>query len=320
MTTRPLRAAVVGLGHMGRHHARTLQHLGRVHLVAAVDPAADRWGAAPDIPVFPNLSQLLDHDIDYAVLAAPTHLHTPLGIALAKAGIPSLIEKPLAPDINSANALAAAFNNTNTLAGVGYVERCNPALIALHALLRNGLLGQILHIDTRRGGPYPARVTDSGVLSDLATHDFDTTTWLTGQRYQSVTALTTRRGGHEHLATIIGQLEHGTTTHHTATWLSPIAQRLTIVTGERGSLIANTMTQELEFLPNPENRTQSGTVRYDIPRHDPLHTEHERFRDTITGLRPIDVPLADGVAAVQTAETALETADSVHAASLSARI
>jgi UDP-N-acetylglucosamine 3-dehydrogenase len=309
MTARPLRAAVIGLGHMGSHHARVLRQLDGVRLVAAVDPAGDRFDAVPDIPVLPDLDELLPLGVDYAVLASPTTLHEPLGLALAAAQIPTLIEKPLAADAPGARRLAAAFAAATVPAAVGYVERCNPALIALHARLSDGILGRILHVDTRRSGPYPARGSDTGVVADLVTHDFDTTTWLTGLRYRTLAALVAGRRAREDLAAVIGMLDDATITHHTASWLSGVPERITIVTGERGCLLANTLAPELQHRTAGSPRRPNGEiVRYPLRHRQPLRTQHERFRDTVAGWRPVDVPLSDGVAAMLAAHAALEAA------------
>lgn len=88
MSTYRLRAGLIGLGRMGRHHARILRHLHGVDLVGVVDPAGDRYHAADGITLLPDLDALVHHGIDYAVLACPTPLHEPLGTALAAARIP----------------------------------------------------------------------------------------------------------------------------------------------------------------------------------------------------------------------------------------
>ncbi|MGI8313362.1 Gfo/Idh/MocA family protein [Saccharopolyspora hattusasensis] len=304
-TTSVLRVAVVGLGHMGRRHAHVLRRLDGVRLVAAVDPAGDQHSAAPDVPVLADLDQLVKHGVDYAVLAVPTRLHEPLGLALAAAKIPTLVEKPLAPDVPGARRLVAAFESAGVAAAVGYVERCNPALIALRARIIDGLLGRITHVDTRRSGPYPAQGTDTGILTDLATHDFDTTAWITRQHYRSLKALTGRRGpGHprEDLAAVIGVLDDGTITYHATSWLCPVPHRTTIVTGEHGSLIADTLTRELRYQRGNE------IARYPLPNTEPLRTEHERFRDVVQGRGPADVSLFDGLATVRATHAALEAA------------
>ena len=109
-----LRAGLVGLGRMGRNHARVLRRLDGVTLVSAADPAGDPYQAAGGIPVHDSLDDLIAAGIDYAVLACPTSLHESLGARLAAAGIPTLIEKPLAPDSAAACRLAAAFGSAGS--------------------------------------------------------------------------------------------------------------------------------------------------------------------------------------------------------------
>ncbi|MGH3815719.1 MAG: Gfo/Idh/MocA family protein [Pseudonocardiaceae bacterium] len=211
MSAHRLRAGLIGLGRMGHHHARVLRHLPGVDLVAVVDPAGDRYHAAAGITLLPDLDALLHHGIDYAVLACPTLLHEPLGTTLATAGIPTLIEKPLAADTDAAHRLAEAFRTARVPAAVGYIERFNPALISLRARVQEGQLGDIIQISTRRTRPFPARPVDVGVVHDLATHDIDLTAWISGQHYTSIAACTAHRstGPHEDLLAALGQLADG---------------------------------------------------------------------------------------------------------------
>jgi predicted dehydrogenase len=191
-----------------------------VHLVAAVDPAGDPHQIADDIPVLHNVEQILAYGIDYAVVACPTSLHAPVGLKLAAAGIPALIEKPLAATVSAAARLAAAFTSAALPAAVGHVERFNPALQVLRSVLASGELGQIYQVTTRRQSPRPHRVADVGVLKD----DLDTTSWLIGRPYVVLNAQTLRQPGngtHEDLVALIGCLAGGTITSHLINWLSP---------------------------------------------------------------------------------------------------
>jgi predicted dehydrogenase len=193
-------------------------------------------------PLVADLDALLRIGLDYAVLACPTLLHEPLGTALAAAGIPTLIEKPLAGDPDSARRPAQAFHTAAVPAAVGYIERFNPALIALRRRLEDGQLGDVFSVATRRTGPYPVRITDVGVIHDLATHDLDLTAWITNTHYTSIAARTAHRSGrpHEDLLAALGQLTDGTITHHQVNWVSPLKERTTVVTGDHGILVADT--------------------------------------------------------------------------------
>ena len=233
---RVLRAGLIGLGRMGRHHARVLRHLNGVTLTAAADPAGDPYRAADGIPVLTDLDSLLAAGIDYAVLACPTSLHEPLGTRLAAAGIPTLIEKPLAPGADAARRLAgAAFHAARVPAAVGYIERFNPALIAMRDRLADSQLGQVFQIVTRRTGPFPARITDVGVVQDLATHDLDLTAWVTGQNYTEIAARTAHLSDrpHEDLLAAVAVLDAGTIACHIVNWLSPLKERTVIATGDQ---------------------------------------------------------------------------------------
>jgi UDP-N-acetylglucosamine 3-dehydrogenase len=319
---RILRAGLIGLGRMGRHHARILRQLDHVTLAAAVDPAGDPYRAADGIPVLASLEDLLAAGIDYAVLACPTGLHEPLGIRLAAAGVPTLIEKPLAPDTATASRLARAFETASVPAAVGYIERFNPALIALRTRLRDGQLGEIFQIGTRRTGPFPVRITDVGVVQDLATHDLDLTSWVTGQHYTEIAARTAHLSGrpHEDLLAAIGVLDGNTIACHLVNWLSPLKERTVIVTGVNGCLAADTLTADLTYWANGTEPTQwdalsafrgvteGDVIRYAIKKKEPLLAEHEAWRDTVLGEPASITPVQHGVNAILVAEAALEAA------------
>jgi UDP-N-acetylglucosamine 3-dehydrogenase len=259
-TSQPLRAGLIGLGRMGRNHARVLRQVDGVTLVAAADPAGDPYRAAAGIPVLRDVGELIAAGIDYAVLACPTSLHEELGTRLAEAGIPTLIEKPLAPAEDAARRLAAAFDGAGVPAAVGYIERFNPALIAMRTRLADGQLGEVFQVVTRRTGPFPARITDVGVVQDLATHDLDLTAWVTGQRYFEISARTRHLSGrpHEDLLAAVAVLDGGTIAHHLVNWLSPLKERAVIATGVNGCLAADTLPLTLPIGPTARRRP-SGT-------------------------------------------------------------
>ena len=119
LTVADLRAGLIGLGMMGRHHARVLGSLPGVELVAVADPGGDVHGAAGGRPVHEDIHQLIAAGIDYCMVAVPTVYHEEVGLALAEAGVHAIIEKPLAPDTPSAEKLANAFATTGLVGAVG---------------------------------------------------------------------------------------------------------------------------------------------------------------------------------------------------------
>jgi len=190
-----LRAGLIGLGMMGRHHARVLASLEGVDLVAVADPGGDKFGVAGGRPVHENIEQLIAEKIDYCMVAVPTQYHAEIAKALAEAGVHAMIEKPLAPDVVAATKLAVAFETAGLVGAVGHIERYNPSLQSLRTRLEAGELGDIYQITTRRQGPFPARIADVGVVLDLATHDVDLTAWVADRPYVDLAARTAHRSG-----------------------------------------------------------------------------------------------------------------------------
>lgn len=321
---RALRAGLVGLGMMGRHHARVLASLDGVELVGMADAQGDLHGVAGGRPVLPSVEELLELGLDYCVVAVPTALHEDVGLELAAAGVHALIEKPLAQDVMSARKLAEAFAGSGLIGAVGHIERYNPALQSARRRLESGELGTVYQIITRRQGPFPGRIADVGVVKDLATHDIDLTAWVARSPFSSVAARTAFKSGrqHEDLVAVVGMLTDGTVTNHLVNWLSPLKERVTIITGERGAFVADTLTADLTFYANGSVPTTWGglqqfrgvsegdVIRYAIPKPEPLRVEHENFRDALLGLDADIVTMAQGVTTVLVAEAMIESARS----------
>ena len=327
-----LRAGLIGLGAMGRNHARVLTALEGVELVAALDPAPG--AIAPyGVPVVTGIDALLKMRIDYAVIACPTGLHEEIGVRLAEEGVHALIEKPLAPSVEAAQNLADAFERRGLIGAVGHIERYNPALQSLRARLENGELGDMYQVVTRRQGPFPGRIADVGVVMDLATHDIDLTAWVTGREYVHVAAYTVSRSGrpHEDMVSAVAGLDGGLMANHLVNWLSPLKERSTVITGAKGCFIADTLTADLTFYANGAVGTEwealrafrgvaeGDMIRYAIPKREPLLVEHERFRDAVDGKDSDIVTLRQGMRTVEVAAAVLESAKSGVTVAIPAR-
>ncbi|MER6608382.1 Gfo/Idh/MocA family oxidoreductase [Streptomyces sp. NPDC000927] len=331
MTAATLRAGLVGLGSMGRHHARVLAGLEGVELVGVVDPMGDKNGWAQGAPVLSSVDELIALGVDYAVVACPTALHEPVGLQLAEAGVCALVEKPVADTVEGARRLVEAFEARGLVAGVGHIERCNPALRSMRARLEAGELGDVYQVVTRRQGPFPHRIADVGVVKDLATHDIDLTGWVTGRTYTSIAAHTVSKSGrpHEDMVSAVGRLSDGTMVNHLVNWLSPLKERFTSVTGERGTFIADTLTADLTFHSNAAVATEwealqafrgvseGDMIRYAIPKREPLLVEHELFRDAVRGVSKDICTLREGLRTVEVAAAVLESARSGNTVTIS---
>lgn len=317
-----LRAGLVGLGMMGRHHARVLASLEGVDLVAVMDPGGDVHGVAKGLPIHEDIESLISEGLDYCMVAVPTIHHEDIGTALAGAGVPAMIEKPLAQDLAASQRLVDAFDKAGVIGAVGHIERFNPALQQARRRLEEGDLGRVYQVTTRRQGPFPARIADVGVVKDLATHDIDLTAWITQRDYTSIAAHTASRSGREHedLVAAVGRLSDDTVTSHLVNWLSPFKERVTIITGEKGAFVCDTLTADLTFhangtmvsawdeLANFRGVSEGDVVRYAIDKPEPLRTEHEQFRNAVLGQQADIVTLEQGLRTVLVAEAMLEAA------------
>jgi predicted dehydrogenase len=317
-----LKAGLIGLGMMGRHHARVLASLEGVDLVAVADPAGDPHGVAGNREVLKSIDELIATGIDYCMVAVPTIYHEEVGLKLAAAGVHAIIEKPLAPDVASATRLAEAFEKAGLVGAVGHIERYNPSLQEARRRIEAGDLGRVFQVTTRRQNGFPARIADVGVVKDLATHDIDLTAWVTQQEFVWVQARTAHRAGrdHEDLVSAVGQLADGTVTNHLVNWLSPFKERVTVITGERGAYVCDTLTADLTFYANGtqveawddvanfRGVSEGDVIRYAIAKPEPLKLEHENFRDAVLG-KPADiVTMRQGLNTVKVADWMIESA------------
>ncbi len=317
-----LRAGLVGIGAMGRHHARVLREMSGVDLVAVADSQGDRFGAAGGTPVFPDIASLISEGIDIAIVALPTQFHLEAALELAEANIHTLVEKPIASSVAEGEQMLHAFESRGIVGAVGHIERFNPALQQLRRRLERGDLGEVYQIVTRRQGPFPARIADVGVGKDLASHDIDLTAWVAQSDYRSIYGQVTRRSGREHEDMVLatGQLANGVIVNHTVNWLSPMKERTTVVTGEKGAFVADTANGDLTFFANGtillewdsvqafRGVSEGDMTRFAFAKREPLRTELEAFRDAVYGFESDTVSMAEGLRTLAVVEGMLQSA------------
>ncbi len=317
-----LRAGLIGVGMMGRHHARVLRELDGVDLVAIADPGGDPYGVAGELPILPDIDALIKVGVDIAVVAVPTRFHEDAALRLAAAGVHALVEKPIADTVEAGQRMVDAFASAGLVGAVGHIERFNPALQELRRRIAAGELGEVYQVVTRRQGPFPARIADVGVGKDLASHDIDLTAWVVQSDYRTVFAQTAHKSGREHEDMIIasGRLANGVIVNHLVNWLSPMKERVTIATGEAGALVADTATGDLTFYANGtfplewesvtafRGVSEGDMIRYAFPKREPLRVELEAFRDAVLGHQTDVVTMAQGLRTLVVVEGLLQSA------------
>ena len=166
----PLRVAVVGVGHLGKAHARVYSEIPGVRLVAVVDPVRERAEAAArahGAEVVDDVRTLAGR-VDAASVVVPTVAHEAVARELLGRGVPCLVEKPLAKTLAEADRLVALARAKGVALQVGHIERFNPAVAAVQ-----GRIGAIRFAECHRLSPFRFRATDVDVVMDLMIHDID---------------------------------------------------------------------------------------------------------------------------------------------------
>lgn len=316
-----LRVAVVGAGQMGRFHARVASESEGTELTAIVDPdeTGERIARTYGARWLRGLDELLAEPPDAAIVTVPTSSHRDVGLRLLEAGVPVLVEKPLAPTIEQAEELVAAAERTGVPLAVGHVERFNAAVRELEAKLADGVLGRIFQIHARRLSPFPMRVGDAGVAMDLATHDLDVMSLLAGTPVR-ISAETEQKAHrtHEDLLAALIRFDSGIVGVLEVNWLTPDKVRQLSVTGEGGMFVVDYLNQHLTLYENAnateawdtiaifEGVTEGNVTRFALQRVEPLRAQLDAFVAAVRGEAPVVVSGADGLRAVRLALAAVE--------------
>jgi UDP-N-acetylglucosamine 3-dehydrogenase len=316
-----LKVAVIGVGAMGRNHARVYSEMPDVELAGVADAdeqaaqAVARW---LNTRAYVNYLEMLDEQKPQAVtIAVPTVDHLSVGLEAIQRQTHVLIEKPIASDVKEGQQIIAAAEQAGVQLMVGHIERFNPAVTALRERLANGELGRVFQIDARRQGPFPARVKDVGVVIDLAVHDLDVIRYVSGAEIVRVYAETERRihSTREDLLAGLVRLDNGAVGTLTINWLTPTKIRELHVTGERGMFRVDYLTQDLYFYENAEAASggwdtlrvlrgvsEGQMTRYVVAKKEPLRAELEAFVAAARGERSSAVSGRDGLIALELAQ------------------
>jgi predicted dehydrogenase len=316
-----LRAGIVGVGVMGANHVRVLSNLEGVELVGIADPNPIKASLSGNIYKAENVEELISQNLDYCVISSPTVSHEDIAMKIIAKGIHVLIEKPLSHTYESAIRISKAAKSRGIIAAVGHIERFNSALQQARKRVLSGELGDIYQIATRRQSPFPARISDVGVVKDLATHDIDLTSWLTERNYLQVSANAAFKSGKdfEDLITVNALLQNNIVVNHIVNWLSPMKERKIIITGEKGTFVADTLHADLTYFENGKidisqseiaffrGMTQGDVHILAFDKPEPLYMEHVNFRNRILDKPSEIVTLEEGCKTVKVAEAIIKS-------------
>lgn len=304
---RPLRVGVIGAGVMGSNHARVYSHIPHVELVGIADPDSahtDVIASMLGCAVVPDAETLLDMGVDAVSIAAPTHLHHDIALQCIKRGVHVLVEKPIASSVEEGRSIIAAARHAGVVLMVGHVERFNPAVESIKSAIQGE---DILSIAITRVGPFPPRMSNVGVVIDLAVHDIDLICWFTDSNIIEVQPqLSNAVAEREDIALLQFRTSSGVLAHINTNWLTPFkARNVTIATRRKyvmGDLLTRQVTECFGFQPDG-----SYSMRHlSVGHSEPLRSELVAFVTAVREGIPPAVTGEEGVASLEVAIRCLE--------------
>jgi len=310
-----LKAGVIGVGSMGRHHARIYREMESVELVGIADnngSNATRISSAYNVPAYVDYQELLaQHQPDLVTLAVPTHLHYSIGADLLRRGIHVLIEKPIAGSVAEGRALIDLARHHGALLAVGHIERFNPVIGELRRRLHDGMAGQVYKVHVQRLSPYPARITDTGVVVDLASHDIDLLRYLIGAKIQRIYGETLRtiNSDREDAFSGLMRFSNGVIGVLDVNWITPQKVRRLTVTGSRGMFTCDLLSQELFFYENESCPAQwdSLSILRGVSEGNILGIRIQRYEPLLAEITDFVEAVQSGGKPTVTGEDGLET-------------
>lgn len=315
--------AVIGLGNMGRHHARNYSSLAQANLVAVCDPnqeRVDRISQEYGCSGYTSIEEMLcAHSIQAASIASPTCTHMDIAQMLISKRIHVLIEKPITDSVESAKALLQLAQQHGVKVMVGHIERFNPALIALKKYVDSGQLGEIVSLLSRRVGVFPNQIKDANVVLDVAVHDIDIFSFLINRQPDHVfgnagSALIQSREDYAEMLLTYGR-KNGVIQ---VNWITPVRIRNLVVTGTQAYAELDYMTQALTvYKSNWEEEidisgeksiifNEPKKVSIPVQQKEPLAEELGCFLQAILTDTAPPVTGEDGLNALQTALHAMD--------------
>ena len=303
-----LRVGVVGVGVMGSNHARVFADMPGVKLVGVVDPdrkQRDFVSGALGCTGYPEVDGLLagrrrcaDH------CGAHPPASRPRAWPSSSSGVHVMVEKPIASSVEEGNAIIAAARRADVTLMVGHVERFNPAVEAIKDAIRQE---DILSIAITRVGPFPPRMSNVGVVIDLAVHDIDLIRWFTDSEITEVQPqLSSAIAEREDIALLQFRTASGVLAHINTNWITPFkARNVTIATRNKyvmGDLLTRQVTECFGFQPDG-----SYSMRHlSVGHAEPLRAELQAFISAVhTGKKPA-VTGEEGVAGLEIAIRCLQ--------------
>ena len=301
-----MKAAVIGVGHLGRHHARILASLPGVTLAGVIDTNRDRAAEIAKehaTAAFGNPQEIAG--LTFAVIATPTESHAAIAAPLIDAGVHVLVEKPIAQTLEQADALIAAAKRKGVVLAVGHSERFNPAVAAARPFLNDPRFIEVHRLGTQLG-----RSLDIDVVLDLMIHDLDLILSMVPSEVEAVEAvgvpvLTPKVD----IANARVRFKNGCIANLTASRISKDQIRKIRFFQRERYISIDTAAREVEMfqlVPQPGGMPKIGGGKQAVAGDEPLKRELEDFVAAVRDRRAPAVSGEQGRAALELAVQIVE--------------
>ncbi len=308
MEQSPIRIGVIGIGHLGRHHARILNELPGAKLVGVVDTnekIAQETGEKYNVPWYTGYRKL-EHQVDAISIVVPTTVHYEVAKFFLDRGVHSFVEKPITKTLDEANDLLLISNRKQLVLQVGHVERFNAAIIKLQSLTE-----QPRFIECQRMGPFPKRASDVSVVLDLMIHDIDIVLSLVKSKIERIDAVGIPvLTENEDIANAHICFSNGCIANLTASRVSEeVIRKLRIF--EMDKYLSLDYANQAITLRRKMDQEQIATEELEVHKAEPLRLELAHFIQCVRERRKPLVSIEDGKNAL---EVALEILSKIKAA------
>lgn len=315
-----LKVAVIGVGVMGKNHARVYSELNECELVAVVDldeRKSKETAAKFNCKHYTDHREMLEKEQIAAVsIAVPTKNSKNVALDAMDKGIHVLLEKPIAGNIRDAEDIINKAKEKKIKLLIGHIERFNPAVIKLKKIIDEGKLGAIISIIARRVGIFPSRIKDVNIVIDASVHDIDIIRYFMGKKPDDIYTCGSRSLNSNREDQVVAILKYGDANAVIqSNWITPIKIRNLSVTGTKGYAELNYITQELALYESNYEETYDDygdfIIKFGKPnksevritKKEPLKAEIEHFLKCI---RDDEYPLVSGEEALEALKIALE--------------
>lgn len=311
-----IRVGVIGVGHLGFHHARVYSTLEGAKLIGVVDSNADRATKAAcefDTAMFTDTAELLAEGVDAVSVVVPTSAHRDVAVQCIESGADVLVEKPIAATIDEAETIVNAARSKNRLVQVGHIERFNGAVVALMEAVKDPRF-----IECHRLSPYPNRGDDVSVVLDLMIHDLEILQALVGDEVDTVDAVGVPVfSKHEDIANARIRFANGCVANVTCSRVSMEKMRKIRIFARDAYVSTDYSAQEvmvyrkkpLELTPDIMPMDLIDIEPLDVHKEEPLKRELASFVDCVRARRR---PLVSGEDALSALRLAQRVIDSIR--------